>query len=151
MFNSPSNNASEIITIPEIRGEYGQARVAFINAPFQRSRSKHLLSYPDADFGPMLLDEIFHKQRFFTKLKGVFKKTHHCRKCAAHLDTSQPERQMFEVAITHNPFPTFVLRIEVPAARCPLCSAPNALRPKEVEHDISEALIMAFESQNTKP
>lgn len=151
LFRRRSSDDTEIITIPELSGASGQARVTFINAPFQCSRSKNRMKFVDGDFGHTLINEIYANQSRFTVLKGWPQPSHFCRRCDALLDVSHAQPQAYELDITLKRFEPFRLRIEVPAVICASCGAFNALDGEEITNDINEAMLSAFVSHNIKP
>ena len=150
MFNFWRTNDFETITIPELSGASGQARVTFIDAPFLFSRSKNRTKMVGGDFGHMLVNAIYFDQSQFTVLKEWPIKSHFCRNCGAELDVTYARPQADELVIQHQQFEPFRLWIEVPAVNCPDCEVFNALDGEEIANDINEAMLDAFEGRNIK-
>lgn len=129
---------------PELIGKYKQVRVAIASAPFLKldGAARQI----DDMLGLFILDEVFHRQSILSKLKGLFKKTHHCRACAASLMGLKAHRRRFSLTIAYKDLPPFKLEIEMPAIPCRECGTSNAVNEEATEFVISGAIAKALES-----
>src|SRR5262245_52367759 len=91
-----------------------------------------------------ILDEIFRRQSILSKLTGMLKKTHHCRKCDSDLMGLKAHRRRFALDISYKQLPPFKLEIEMPAIPCRSCGASNAVNEPATEDTISGAIAQAF-------
>lgn len=129
---------------PKLVGKYKQVRVTFIDAPFLKPDAAN--RQVDDGFGLFILDEVFRRQSILSKLKGLLKKTHHCRKCEAGLMGLRAHRRRFTLDIAYKALPPFKLDIEMPAIPCRNCGTNNAVNEEATEFIISGAIAKAFES-----
>ena len=127
-------------------GRYKQVRVAFIGASFLSSEGAAKPKDLDDSFGLFVLDEVFRRQSILSKLKGLMRKTHHCRKCDADLMGLKAHRRRFALNIKYKALPEFQLEIEMPAIPCRKCGTSNAVNEQNTEFIISGAIAKAFES-----
>ena len=67
----------------KIVGKYKQVRVVFVGASFLNPEGQVKDKRVDDALGLFILDEVFRRQSILSKLKGLLRKTHHCRKCEA--------------------------------------------------------------------
>lgn len=128
-----------------IVGKYKQVRVVFTGASFLMPEGQINNRVDDA-LGLFILDEVFRRQSILSKLKGLLKKTHHCRKCDADLMGLKAHRRRFAIEIKYKDLPPFQLEIEMPAIPCRKCGASNAVNEDSTEFIISGAIAKAFES-----
>ena len=119
-------------------------RVVFIGASFFTPKDV------DDAFGLYVLDEVFRRQSILSKLKGVLRKTHHCRKCDADLMGLKAHRRKFSLDIAYKGLPTFKIEIEMPAIPCRKCGTSNAINEENTEFIISGAIAKVFESARGK-
>lgn len=134
---------------PKLVGKYKQVRVTFIDAPFLKSDAASRKI--DEGFGLFILDEVFRRQSILSKLKGLLRKTHHCRKCEAGLMGLKAHRRRFTLDIAYKELPPFKLDIEMPAIPCRDCGTNNAVNEEATEFIIGGAIAKAFESLKRTP
>lgn len=127
-------------------GKYKQVRVAFVGASFLSRDGQAKPKEIDDSFGLFVLEEIFHRQSILSKLKGLLRKTHHCRKCDADLMGLKARRRIFSLKIKYKELPSFQLEIDMPAIPCRKCGTSNAINEQNTEFVISGAIAKAFES-----
>src|SRR5215216_7465281 len=140
------SDSNALIKIPKLVGKYKQVRVTFVGASFFRRGGPSGAKLADDQFGPFILDEIFRRQSILSKLKGILKKTHCCRKCETDLMGSTAHRRRFALTITYKELPPFKLEIEMPAIPCRKCGTSNAINEEATEVTITGAIATAFES-----
>ena len=136
------NRSTPAKRIDKLVGKYKQVRVVFVGASFLTTKPKDL----DDSFGLFVLDEVFRRQSILSKLKGVLRKTHYCRKCDADLMGLKAHRRRFALDIKYKQLPSFQLEIEMPAIPCRKCGTSNAVNEQNTEFIISGAIAKAFES-----
>lgn len=130
----------------KIVGKYKQVRVEFTGASFLIAESGSEDKRIDDSLGLFILDEVFRRQSILSKLKGLLRKTHHCRKCDADLMGLKAHRRRFSIHIAYKDLPPFQMEIEMPAIPCRKCGASNAVNEDSTEFVISGAIANAFES-----
>lgn len=130
-------------------GKYKQVRVVFIGASFLTPEAK--TKGVDDAFGLFILDEVFRRQSILSKLKGMLRKTHHCRKCDADLMGLKAHRRKFSLDISYKALPPFKIEIEMPAIPCRKCGTSNAVNEENTEFIISGAIAKVFESVKSAP
>src|SRR5258706_11966266 len=129
-------------------GKYKEVRVAFIGASFLTDETQ--AAYVNDQFGLFMLDEVFRRQSILSKLRGVIRKTHHCRQCNADLMGLKAHRRRFSLDISYKDLPPFKFEIEMPAIPCRTCGTSNAVNEQNTENIISSAIVVAFESRKPK-
>jgi len=132
-------------------GKYKQVRVVFIGASFLMPEAKAKTKGVDDAFGLFILDEVFRRQSILSKLKGMLRKTHHCRKCDADLMGLKAHRRKFSLDISYKALPPFKIEIEMPAIPCRKCGTSNAVNEENTEFIISGAIAKVFESVRSAP
>jgi hypothetical protein len=139
------NDSKALIKIPKLTGKYKQVRVTILGASFLKPDGSPGVKLADDAFGPFILNEIFRRQSILSKLKGVLKKTHHCRKCEDNLMGLTAHRRRFSLTIAYDGLPPFKLEIEMPAIPCRKCGTSNAVNEEVTELIITGAIAKAFE------
>jgi len=137
---------ASLVTIPRLVGKYKQVRVTFIDTPFFKTDGETAVKHADDQFGLFILDEIFTRQSILSKLKGLLKKTHHCRKCDADLMGLKAPRRKFMLKIKYKDLPAFQVEIQMPAIPCRKCGTSNAINEDSTQYVISGAIAVAFKS-----
>ena len=132
-------------------GKYKQVRVVFIGASFLTPEARAKTKNVDDAFGLFILDEVFRRQSILSKLKGMLRKTHHCRKCDADLMGLIAHRREFSLDISYKALPPFKIEIEMPAIPCRKCGTSNAVNEENTEFIISGAIAKVFESVKSAP
>jgi hypothetical protein len=130
----------------KIVGKYKQVRVVFTGASFLMPENQMGDKRVDDALGLFILDEVFRRQSILSKLKGLLKKAHHCRKCDADLMGLKAHRRRFALEIKYKDLPPFQLEIEMPAIPCRKCGTSNAVNEDSTEFIIGGAIAKAFES-----
>jgi hypothetical protein len=130
----------------KIVGRYKQVRVVFTGASFLLPEGQTKASGVDDSLGLFVLDEVFRRQSILSKLKGMLRKNHHCRKCDADLMGLKAHRRRFALDMKYKSLPAFQLEIEMPAIPCRNCGTSNAVNEESTEFIISGAIAKAFES-----
>jgi len=128
-------------------GRYKEVRVAFIGASFLTDEGETQARYVNDQFGLFMLDEVFRRQSIMSKLRGVIRKTHHCRECDADLMGLKAHRRRFSLDISYKDLPPFKLEIEMPAIPCRSCGTSNAVNEQNTENIISGAIVEAFQAR----
>jgi hypothetical protein len=144
--NMADKHATTLVRVPKLVGKYKQVRVSFLGASFISPGNTRNARYQDDMFGPFILDEIFRRQSILSKLKGILKKNHHCRKCEADLMGLKARRRRFTLDIVYKDTPPFKIDIEMPAIPCSKCGTSNAVNEDNTEQIICGAIAKAFES-----
>jgi ribosomal protein L40E len=145
------SNATALKKNRNLVGKYKQVRVVFVGASFLTPEAQAKAKGVDDAFGLFILDEVFRRQSILSKLKGLLKKTHHCRKCDADLMGLKAHRRKFSLDISYKELPPFKIEIEMPAIPCRKCGASNAVNEESTEFIISGAIAKAFESARGTP
>ena len=129
-------------------GKYKEVRVVFVGASFltDEAQAEHV----NDQFGLFVLDEVFRRQSILSRLRGVLRKTHHCRQCDAELMGLKAHRRRFTLDMTYKQLPPFKLEIEMPAIPCRTCGTSNAVNEQNTENIISGAIVEAFQSRKKK-
>jgi ribosomal protein L40E len=127
--------------IPKLVGKYKQARVSLVGASFLFE------SELNEALGLFILDEIFRRQSILSKVKGIIRKAHHCRKCDADLMGLKARGRRFSLDLSYKDLPTFRLEIEMPAIPCRKCGTNNAVNEENTELIVSAALAKAFQER----
>jgi len=135
-----------LVKVPRLVGKYKQVRVMFLGASFIKPGDAKPARYQDDAFGPFILDEIFRRQSIMSRLKGILKKNHYCRKCDADLMGLKAHRRRFILDIVYKDNPPFKIDIEMPAIPCRKCGTSNAVNEDNTEQIICGAIAKAFES-----
>ncbi|HKP88245.1 MAG TPA: hypothetical protein VJZ26_19225 [Blastocatellia bacterium] len=138
--STPAKRSDKLI------GRYKQVRVVFVGASFLMPEGTAKPKDLDDAFGLFVLDEVFSRQSILSKLKGVLRKTHHCRKCDADLMGLKAHRRRFSLDMKYKALPSFQLEIEMPAIPCRKCGTSNAVNEQTTEFIISGAIANAFQS-----
>ena len=125
-------------------GKYKQVRVSFIGASFLFPDAESSVNNVDDAFGVFILDEIFRRQSILSKVKGVLKKTHYCRRCDSDIMGLKAHGRRFSIDISYRNLPVFKLEIDMPAIPCRTCGTPNAVNEQSTEEIISGAIAQAF-------
>ena len=136
------------IKIEKIAGKHGQASVEFSQATFRSSADGNMKKHVDDDFGPALIDEVIYKKPIFAKQQGLFKKSYSCRACGQPLEVIEVAPVEFAIKVVYKQFDPFTLTIIVPGMLCSACKTANAVQSRQIESDICDAMIAAFESEN---
>src|SRR5262249_18268946 len=139
-------STTPLIRVPRLVGKYKQVRVMFLGASFLNPGNAKAPRYQDDTFGTFILDEIFRRQSIMSKLKGILKKNHYCRKCDADLMGLKAHRRRFTLDIVYKDNPPFKIDIEMPAIPCRKCGTSNAVNEDNTEQIICGAIAKAFES-----
>jgi hypothetical protein len=127
-------------------GKFKQVRVVFVGASFLLPKAEPRSQIVDDNFGIFILDELFRRQSILSKLRGVLKKTHHCRECDSDLMGLKAHRRRFSLEISYKKLPSFKLEIEMPAIPCRKCGANNAVNEQTTEYIVAGAIAEAFRS-----
>jgi hypothetical protein len=144
--NMPRKNSSPTPKKdPRLVGKYKEVRVAFVGASFLTDETQ--ARYVNDQFGLFMLDEVFRRQSILSKLRGVIRKTHHCRQCDADIMGLKAHRRRFSLDISYKDLPPFKLEIEMPAIPCRTCGTSNAVNEQNTENIISGAIVEAFQSR----
>ena len=128
-------------------GKYKEVRVAFVGASFLTDEGETQARYVNDQFGLFMLDEVFRRQSILSKLRGLIRKTHHCRQCDADLMGLKAHRRRFSLDISYKDLPPFKLEIEMPAIPCRTCGTSNAVNEQKTESIISGAIVEAFQAR----
>ena len=131
-------------------GKYKEVRVAFVGASFLTDEGNTHARYVNDQFGLFMLDEVFRRQSILSKLRGVIRKTHHCRQCDVDLMGLKAHRRRFSLDISYRDLPPFKLEIEMPAIPCRQCGTSNAVNEQNTENIISGAIVEAFQARKKK-
>ena len=131
-------------------GKYKEVRVAFVGASFLTDEGETHARYVNDQFGLFMLDEVFRRQSILSKLRGLIRKTHHCRQCDADLMGLKAHRRRFSLDISYKDLPPFKLEIEMPAIPCRSCGTSNAVNEQNTENIISGAIVEAFQARKKK-
>lgn len=129
---------------PKLIGKYKQVQVSIVSTPFLKLGGP--AKNTNEALGLFILDEVFRRQSILSKLKGLFRRTHHCRKCEASLMGLKAHRRRFSLNIVYKEVPPFKLEIEMPAIPCRECGTNNALNEEATEFIISGAIAKALAS-----
>lgn len=139
------------ILIPLMTGADGDASVAFINATFQRV-NESIKRYPDPDFGAWLTEQIFYKKKIFSDMQGVFRKKFSCPSCGTELDPAFKKFRQIEYQLRYKDFAPFVLQVTIPSVICRQCNRVSGIDiDGSLNNHLSEAIIIAFKTENIKP
>jgi hypothetical protein len=141
-----NKTTATLVRIPKLVGKYKEVRVSFLGASFLSPDSTTHPRYQDDMFGPFILDELFRRQSILSKLKGLLKKNHYCRKCDADLMGLKARRRRFTLDIAYKDTPPFKIDIEMPAIPCRNCGTSNAVNEENTQQIICGAIAKAFES-----
>jgi hypothetical protein len=127
-------------------GKYKQVRVVIAGASFLTPEGRASDKPIDDALGLFILDEIFRRQSILSRLKGLLRKTHHCRSCDADLMGLKAHGRRFSIKIEYKKLPPFQVEIDMPAIPCRNCGTSNAVNEQATEFVISGAIAKAFES-----
>jgi hypothetical protein len=143
----------ELITIPELRGSSGEIRVTLFGVPLLRSLATGVIkpleklrredgSYFDGDFVLfVLVRTMFRCGTHTMKVKDYLPRLFHpCFDCPKELSEEPTKPHQFEFDISQPKAPTFRVRIDAPAVRCPNCGRDAILWTEQVPEDIEAAL-----------
>jgi hypothetical protein len=136
------------VRVPKLVGKYKQVRVSIVGALFFNAEGAQSIKLADDNFGLFILDEIFSRQSILTRLRGLLRKTHHCRQCDADLSGLKAHRRRFALSIQYKQLPTF--KVEMPAIPCRSCGTSNAVNEENTRYIVSGAVAVAFESLKTR-
>lgn len=131
---------------PKLVGKYKQVRVTFVGASFLTRDPATPNDYVNEALGLFILDEVFRHQSILSRVKGLLKKVHHCRKCDADLMGLKAHGRKFSLNISYKQLLPFKLEIEMPAIPCRKCGTSNAVNEENTEFIISGAIAKAFQS-----
>jgi hypothetical protein len=131
-------------------GKFKQVRVVFAGASFLLPDAESQSQVVDDNFGVFILDEVFRRQSILSKLRGVLKKTHHCRQCDSDLMGLKAHRRRFSLEISYKKLPSFKLEIEMPAIPCRNCGTNNAVNEQTTEYIVTGAIAEAFRAIKKK-
>ena len=131
-------------------GKYKEVRVAFVGASFLTDEGDAEARYVNDQFGLFMLDQVFRSQSILSRLRGVIRKTHHCRQCDADIMGLKAHRRRFSLDISYKDLPPFKLEIEMPAIPCRNCGTSNAVNEQNTENIISGAIVEAFQARKKK-
>ena len=129
-------------------GKYKEVRVVFVGASFLTDETQ--ASYVNDQFGLFILDEVFRRQSILSRLRGVLRKTHHCRQCDADIMGLKAHRRRFSLDMNYKELAPFKLEIEMPAIPCRECGTSNAVNEQNTENIISGAIVEAFQSRKKR-
>ena len=129
-------------------GKYKEVRVVFVGASFLTDETQ--AGHVNDQFGLFILDEVFRRQSILSRLRGVLRKTHHCRQCDADIMGLKAHRRRFSLDINYKELAPFKLDIEMPAIPCRKCGTSNAVNEQNTENIISGAIVEAFQSRKKK-
>ncbi len=135
---------------PKLVGKYKQVRVTFVGASFIARDQSAPKDHIDEALGLFILDEVFRHQSILSRVKGLLRKVHHCRKCDSDLMGLKARGRKFSLDIAYKQLPPFKLEIEMPAIPCRKCGTNNAVNEENTEFIISGAIAKAFESLRAK-
>ncbi|HEY7546838.1 MAG TPA: hypothetical protein VID27_18245, partial [Blastocatellia bacterium] len=135
---------------PKLVGKYKQVRVTFVGASFLAREQSTPNEQVDEALGLFILDEVFRRQSILSRVKGLIRKVHHCRKCDADLMGLKARGRKFSLDISYKQLPPFKLEIEMPAIPCPECGTSNAVNEENTEFIISGAIAKAFEQSRSE-
>ena len=136
-----------MVTVPRLVGNHADVRVTILGATFLRATGTNRLRFPDDQFGSDLIDRVLHREGILSKKKGIRAKSHHCRNCGSDLTGANLRRCKFLLDMRHRQLPAFKVEIEMSAKKCPECGTASALDEKEVELNICQAIIKAFQTK----
>jgi hypothetical protein len=131
-------------------GKFKQVRVVFVGASFLLPKAESQHQVVDDNFGVFILDELFRRQSILSRLRGVLKKTHHCRQCDSDLMGLKAHRRRFSLEISYKKLPPFKLEIEMPAIPCRNCGTSNAVNEQTTEYIVTGAIAEAFRAIKKK-
>jgi len=102
--------------------------------------------YPDfgAKYRPHLSEDLPHAER------SLFGKPC-CSGCDERLSAAEPTPEAFELRIDLEKAGPITTELVVPAVRCAACGKTQALFDRQLDSDISEALIAAMDGQAIRP
>ena len=104
-------------------------------------------AYPD--FGSDFIEVMF-RGVFAVRSGPPWRRTTACRVCGAALvGTEQPTE--ITVKADLRDIPSFAARFRMPAVRCGGCGVWQALPRHQLEVDVSQALVNAFDAAHVKP
>src|SRR5258706_12495173 len=84
-------------------GKYKEVRVVFVGASFltDETQAEHV----NDQFGLFVLDELFRRQSILSRLRGVLRKTHHCRQCDSKIMGLKAHSRRFTLDMTYKQLP----------------------------------------------
>jgi hypothetical protein len=125
----------------ELTGRAGEAGARFERLPYKLKDGRRRFAHND--FGNELIGALYRvmppePKRF---LFGAGK----CQRCGSPLPT-QPRPHSFALALDIQGLERILLTAELPSVRCAACGTEHRTGGRDVESDLSEAMIAAFES-----
>lgn len=126
-----------------LTGRAGDAGARFERLPYKLKDGKP--RFAKGDFGNELIGALYRvmppePRRF---LIGAGK----CQKCGSQLPEA-PRPHSFELQIDIRDLEPIQMTIELPSVRCGTCATEHRTGGRDLESDLSDAMIAAFESAN---
>ena len=124
-----------------LSGRKGEVGAQFERLPYQVKDGKPRFSH--GEFGSELIEALYRvlppepKRLLFGPGK--------CRKCGAELP-DQPRPHSFDLRLDMSGLEPINLSVELPAVGCPACGTEHRTGGRDIESDLSDALIEAFEA-----
>jgi hypothetical protein len=143
-------NIRKFIVIPSVTGTDGEISVSLLNATFE-DLDGAIRKFPEPEFGPWLIEQMYQGQRILATKKGILKKSYVCPDCSSELDpdTVKPAETSFE--LQYLDFAPFRMKISFPGVVCPQCQKLCGIdRKGSFDYHLAEALLHAFRSKNIR-
>lgn len=120
-------------------GRKGEVGARFERLPYHVKDGKPRFAH--GEFGSELIDALYRVMPPEPKrlLFGAGK----CQKCGTRLP-DQPRPHFFELRLEINGLEPINLTVELPAVACPACGTEHRTGERDVESDLSDAMIAAF-------
>jgi len=136
------------VTVPFMTGCDGEVCVSIMDASFiQKEGGKKI--YPDSNFGPWLMEEIYDRQKIMATKRGLRSKSWHCSSCRMELNPDLAMFQKIQYTLKYKDLAPFNIQFVLPTVECPQCSKFCAVDPKgTMGYQLSEAILQAFKSEN---
>ncbi|HJT77793.1 MAG TPA: hypothetical protein VJ739_11380 [Gemmataceae bacterium] len=154
----------ELITIPKLVGAHREVHVTLLGTPFLRSPQTGVIkpveklrredgSYFDGDFSLFILIRVMFQCGTYTiKMKEHLPRLlHQCFDCRKELLGELRKPHRFEFDVGQSDIPTFQVRIEAAAVKCPGCGRDAILWTDEVAAEIGAAVREALSSRENVP
>jgi hypothetical protein len=124
-------------------GSFGDVEVELVGLSYLGCPDDHTRIFPYADFGaefrPQLSRELAAAHR------SVLSWRYRCKSCGARLPERSRQPRQFDIDLRlRDPAPLLV-KLRLPAETCVECGTAQTLLTRQLDNDISEALLDAFE------
>ncbi|MGO8672803.1 MAG: hypothetical protein ACLQVD_15750 [Capsulimonadaceae bacterium] len=131
---------NHVIFIPEMIGQVGFTVATIRNLP--------VINHPDGSgrscVDPHLMDtikrEVFHRQNFFTRRRGLLTRHHFCRRCDTEVDVTLLEPLPFVVELALQDYVCCQLEITALGIVCPQCLTTSAVTSLGIQQAVVAAL-----------